>query len=52
MLGNLGEVDIRQGFFQGESYSLLLFVVSLLPPAHILDDGAPVYHFCKQQTKS
>ena len=28
---SLGEVDIRRGIFQGDSFSLLLFVVVLIP---------------------
>ena len=42
---NLGEVSIRQEIFQGDSLSPLLFVVCLLPLAHILRDVAPGYHF-------
>ena len=41
---NLGEVNIRQGIFQGDSLSPLLFVVRLLQLTHILRDAAPGFH--------
>ena len=42
---NLGQVNIRRGFFQGDSLSPLLFVVCLLPLTHILRDAAPQFRF-------
>ena len=33
---NLGRVDINQGIFQGDSLSLLLFILSLIPLALVL----------------
>ena len=48
---NLGEVNIRQGIFQADSLSPLLFVVCLLPLTHILRDAAPGYHFASNGQK-
>ena len=49
---NLGEVNIRQRIFQGDSLSPLLFVVSLLPLTHILlSDATPGYHFASNGQK-
>ena len=33
---NLGRVDINRGIFQGDSLSLLLFILSLIPLALVL----------------
>ena len=35
---SLGEVDIRRGIFQGESFSPLLFAVALIPLSIILNE--------------
>ena len=35
---SLGEVDIRRGIFQGDSFSPLLFVVVLIPLSIILNE--------------
>ena len=48
---NLGEVNIRQGIFQGGSLSPLLFAVCMLPLTHILRDVAPGYHFASNRQK-
>ena len=48
---NLGEVNIRQGIFQGDSLSPLLCVVCLLPHTHILRDAAPGYYFASNGQK-
>ena len=37
--------------FQGDSLSLLLFVVCLLPLTHILRDAGPGYHFATNGQK-
>ena len=36
---SLGEVDIRRGIFQGDSFSPLLFVVVLMPLSIILNEA-------------
>ena len=38
--GNLAEVNIRRGIFQGDSLSPLLFAVCMLPLTYILRDAA------------
>ena len=48
---NLGELNTRRGIIQGDSLSQLLFVVCLLPLAHILRDAAPRYHFASNGQK-
>ena len=48
---SLGEVNIRQGIFQGDSLSPSLFVVSLLPITDISRDAAPGYHFASNGQK-
>ena len=35
---SLGEVDIKRGIFQGDSYSPLLFVAVLIPLSIILNE--------------
>ena len=35
---SLGEVDVRRGIFQGDSFSPLLFVVFLIPLSIILNE--------------
>ena len=47
----LGEVNIRQGIFQGDSFSPLLSIVCLLPLTYILRDAAPGYHFASKGQK-
>ena len=48
--GNLGEVNVRQRIFQGDSLSRLLFVVCLLTVTHISRDAA-AYHFASNGQK-
>ena len=48
---NLGEVNIRLGIFQGDSFSPLLFVVYLFPLTQILRDATPGYHFASNRQK-
>ena len=48
---NLAEANIRQGIFQGDSLSPLVFVVCLLPLTHILKDNAPGYRFASNRQK-
>ena len=48
---NLGEVNVRQGIFQGDSLSLFLFAVGLLPFIHILKDAAPGYNCASNKQK-
>ena len=49
--GNLAEVNIRRGIFQGDSLSPLLFAVCMLPLTYILRDAAPGYHFARNGQK-
>ena len=48
---DLAEVNIRQGIFQDNTLSPLLFVVCLLQLTHILRDAAPGYHFASNRQK-
>ena len=48
---NLGDVNRRQGIFQGDSLSPLLFVVCLLPLTHISSDAASECHFASNGQK-
>ena len=47
MHGNLGlgEVDIKQGIFQGDSLSPLVFVLALIPLSLILRNTNAAYDF-------
>ena len=46
----LGTVKINRGFFQGDSLSLLLFVVSLLPLTLVLRKMEQGYSFGKEKS--
>ena len=48
---NLGDINIRWGIFQVDSFSPLFFVVCLLPLIHTLRDAAPGYHFARNGQK-
>ena len=48
---NLGKVNIRQGIFQGDSLSPLVFVVCLGPLIYIFRDAAPRYDFASNGQK-
>ena len=49
---SLGEADKRQGIFHGDALSPLLFVVCLLPLAHVLQsDVTSGYHFASNRQK-
>ena len=41
----LGEVEIKQGIFQGDSLSPLVFVLALIPLSLILRKGKAAYEF-------
>ena len=47
----LGEVDIKQGIFQGDSLSSLVFVLALIPLSFILRKAKAVYEFSGSQEK-
>ena len=47
----LGSVPIRRGMFQGDSFSSLLIVITLLPLAHILTEIGIVYQLEKNGAK-
>ena len=48
---NLGNVNIRQGIFQGDSMSPLVFVVCLVPLIYILRNAALGYDFASNGQK-
>ena len=43
----LGSVPIKEGIFQGDSISPLLFVIAVLPLTHILRETGMGYHLEK-----
>ena len=45
----LGEVEIQQGIFQGDSLSLLVFVLVLIPLSLILRKVKAVYEFSESK---
>ena len=47
----LGSVPISRGIFQGDSFSPLLFVITLLPLTHILRDTGMGYQLEKNEAK-
>ena len=53
MEGNseLGEVEIKQGIFQGDSLSTLVFVLALIPLRLILRKAKAAYEFSESREK-
>ena len=47
----LGEVEIKQGLFQGDYLSLLVFVLALIPLSLILRKAKAVYEFSESKEK-
>ena len=47
----LGEVDITQGIFQGDSLSLLVFVLALIPLSLTLRKAKATYEFSGRKVK-
>ena len=47
----LGEVDIKQGIFQGDSLSPLVFVLALIPLSLILRKAKAAYEFSGSKVK-
>ena len=45
----LGEVEIKQGIFQGDSLSLLVFVLALIPLSLTLRKAKGVYEFAESK---
>ena len=48
---NLGGVNINRGIFQGDSLSLLLFILSLIPLTLVLRRMKQGYSFLKGKSK-
>ena len=48
---SLGGVDIKQGIFQGDSLSILLFVLCLIPLSVILRNSKRAYQFSSHKEK-
>ena len=48
---SLGGVDIKQGMFQGDSLSILLFVLCLIPLSVILRNSKRAYQFSSHKEK-
>ena len=48
---SLGGVDIKQGIFQGDSLSILLFVLCLIPLSVILRNSKSAYQFSSHKEK-
>ena len=47
----LGEVEIKQGIFQGDSFSPLVFVLALIPLSLILRKAKAAYDFSERREK-
>ena len=47
----LGEVEIKQGIFQGDSLSPLVFVLALIPLSLILRKVKAAYEFWERKEK-
>ena len=48
---DLGEVEIKQGDFQGDSLSPLVFFLALIPLSLILRKVKAAYEFCENKEK-
>ena len=46
-----GEVEIKRGIFQGDSLSLLVFVLALIPSSLILEKAKRAYEFSESKKK-
>ena len=47
----LGEVEIKRGIFQGDSLSLLVFVLAMIPLSLILRKAKATYEFSESKEK-
>ena len=47
----LGEVNIKRGIFQGDSFSSLVFVLVLIPLSLILRKAKAAYEFSRSKVK-
>ena len=47
----LGELEIKQGIFQGDSVSALVFVLALIPLSLILRKAKSAYEFSESKKK-
>ena len=48
---DLGDVDVKRGIFQGDSLSLLLFVLSMIPQSLVLRKVNACYEWGKKEYK-
>ena len=47
----LGDVEIKWGIFQGDSLSLLVFILALIPLSLILRNAKAAYEFSESKVK-